>query len=133
MFRKAQVNTQIPASILTMLILTILLSTVLIGTSRGQNLANSHSNPNPVRLRNPSAPKLNFESKTLTDGTDPQWVAVGDFNKDGKLDFANVDYSNGGAGSVSVFLGNGNGTFQTKVDYATGEGPDGIVAIDVHG
>jgi hypothetical protein len=130
MFRKAQVSTQIPA-----LIGTILLSTVLIGTTWAQHQANNHSDPNSIRLRQPSVPaaKLNFKSKTLTDGTDPQWVAVGDFNKDGKLDFANVDYSNGGAGSVSVFIGNGDGTFKPKVDYATGEGPDGLEAVDVNG
>jgi hypothetical protein len=79
------------------------------------------------------AAKLKFRSTSYTDGANPQWIAVGDFNKDGKLDFANVDYSNGGAGLVSVFLGNGDGTFKAKVDYPAGNGPDGIAAADVNG
>jgi len=77
--------------------------------------------------------KLNFTSTDYTDGANPQTVVVADFNKDGKLDLANVDYNGGGAGTVSVFLGNGDGTFKPKVDYAVGNGPDGIAAADVNG
>ena len=35
---------------------------------------------------------------------------MGDFNGDGKLDLAVANY---GSNTVSVLLGNGNGTFQT--------------------
>jgi hypothetical protein len=41
---------------------------------------------------------------------------VGDFNGDGKLDLAAAD----GPAQTSVLLGNGDGTFQSHVDYATG-------------
>jgi FG-GAP-like repeat len=50
-------------------------------------------------------------------------VAVGDFNGDGNLDFVVANQS---ANSVSVFLGNGNGTFQSPQTYATGAGPASI-------
>src|SRR5205807_2406115 len=43
--------------------------------------------------------------------SNPIAVAVGDFNKDGKLD---VVAANLFGSSVSVFLGNGDGSFQLK-------------------
>jgi hypothetical protein len=54
-------------------------------------------------------------------------VAVGDFNGDGKLDLAVADYV---TGTVSVLLGNGNGTFQTHVDYVTGGLPESVAVGD---
>ncbi len=50
-------------------------------------------------------------------------VAAGDFNGDGNQDFAVVNQA---ANSVSVFLGNGNGTFQASTTYATGLSPTSI-------
>ena len=44
-------------------------------------------------------------------------LAVGDFNKDGKLDVAAVI---DGTNAVSIFLGKGDGTFNAPVQYATG-------------
>ena len=46
-------------------------------------------------------------------------VAVADFNGDGKLDVAAVDYDNG---VVQIFNGVGDGTFTVGVLYATDEG-----------
>ena len=45
-------------------------------------------------------------------GSNPNSVAVGDFNGDGKLDLA---VANSGSNNVSVLLGNGEGTFQAAV------------------
>ena len=45
----------------------------------------------------------------------PYTIAVGDFNGDGKLDLVTANESN----TVSVLLGNGEGTFQSAVDYET--------------
>ena len=55
-------------------------------------------------------------------GSAPYFVAVGDFNGDGKLDLAVANYVIGGVGTVSVLLGNGDGTFKAAVNYATGSG-----------
>ena len=48
-------------------------------------------------------------------GQGPQGVAVGDLRGNGRLDIVTANTS----GSVSVLLGNGNGTFQPAVNYAT--------------
>jgi len=81
----------------------------------------------------PKTCKLKFKTSQLTTGTDPQTIVTGDFNGDGKLDFAQVNYSNGGAGTVDVWLGNGDGTFQAPVSYSVGAGPDALAVGDVNG
>jgi hypothetical protein len=60
-------------------------------------------------------------------------VIVGDFNGDGKLDLASANFSDGGGNTVSILLGNGDGTFQTHVEYMTGSGPDQLAAADFNG
>ena len=45
---------------------------------------------------------------------------MGDFNGDGKSDLVTADY---GGNTVSVLLGNGNGTFQAKQSFGTGCSP----------
>jgi hypothetical protein len=63
-----------------------------------------------------------------------QYVAVGDFNGDGKLDIAAADSYNG---VIQIFTGNGNGTFETGTTYATdttaGANALGLVAGDFNG
>ena len=80
-----------------------------------------------------TACKLKFKHASLPTGTDPQTIVVGDFNNDGILDFAQVNYNGGAIGSVSVFLGKGRGKFAPPVQYATGPGPDALAAGDVNG
>jgi len=55
------------------------------------------------------------------------WVAVGDFNGDGKADFV---VANSG---VSVWLGNGNGTFQAPVNSAGGASPVALATGQFNG
>lgn len=64
-------------------------------------------------------------------GTRPFDVAIGDFNGDGKQDIVTA---NNGSGSVSVFLGNGDGTFQTTpVVSSVGFTPARVVVGDFNG
>jgi hypothetical protein len=72
-----------------------------------------------------------FLTRTDYSDTDnPCGVAVGDFNGDGKLDLAVTD---GGASVVSIFLGNGDGTFRSDIDYGTGTGPIAVAVGDFNG
>jgi hypothetical protein len=57
-------------------------------------------------------------------------LVVADFNGDGKLDLALTNYYKN---SVLVLLGNGDGTFQPAVSYATSPGPDSVLAADFNG
>jgi len=76
-------------------------------------------------------------------GTYPASVAVGDFNNDGNLDFAvanenctlveHLTQLSCGSGTVSIFLGNGDGTFLPGGEYATGKGPASVATSDFNG
>jgi len=68
----------------------------------------------------------------ITVGKNPYAMAVGDFNNDGKLDLA---IANSGDNTVTLLLGNGDGTFvqASGSPYAVGKGPFGIVAADFNG
>ena len=66
-------------------------------------------------------------------GPSPFSVAVGDFNGDGKSDLAVTNGSNASGNHVSILLGNGDGTFATKVDYNTGSGPFSVAVGDFNG
>ena len=76
-------------------------------------------------------------------GPSPSAIITGDFNNDGILDLAVTDANcsvQGNnpsivceAGSVSILLGNGDGTFQPHVDFPTGKASFGIAAGDFNG
>ncbi|PYV33591.1 MAG: sodium:calcium exchanger, partial [Acidobacteria bacterium] len=57
-------------------------------------------------------------------------VAVGDFNGDGSPDIAVAD---GSVGTVTMGLGNGDGTFQAGPTLSTGQNPISMTAADFNG
>jgi hypothetical protein len=68
--------------------------------------------------------------KSYATGTNPQSVAIGDLNGDGKPDLATA---NSDANSLSVLAGRGEGRFQAKLDYATGSLPSSVAIGDLNG
>jgi len=69
-------------------------------------------------------------------GNGPDSVAVGDFNGDGKLDLAvanecGVTCVSGG--TVSILLGNGDGTFSLKSSPGVGYSPHSVAVADFNG
>src|SRR5213075_2553973 len=65
-------------------------------------------------------------------GANPNFVAVGDFNGDGRGDLAIANFN---SSTVSVLLGNGNGTFQpnTCTTCGTGTNPSALAVADFNG
>ena len=68
----------------------------------------------------------------LTSSPHLGFVATGDFNKDGKLDFAISDRVSG-SGDVFIYLNQGNGSFATPVGYYIGYEPEAFYVEDVDG
>ena len=62
-----------------------------------------------------------------TVGSRPQNTVLGDFNNDGRLDLAATNVV---SNTISVLLGNGDGTFQPQTAYATGASPIAIASGD---
>jgi hypothetical protein len=68
----------------------------------------------------------------FTVGSCPTGGVAADFNQDGKIDLAVPNWGDGSGDSVSVLLGNGDGTFTTQVQYETGIGPASVIAADMN-
>lgn len=63
----------------------------------------------------------------------PYWLVVADFNGDGIEDLAVAD-SNSGSGSISILLGNGDGTFNESTVAVSGStSPSDLVEADFNG
>jgi hypothetical protein len=71
-----------------------------------------------------------FDRSDFNTGTAPVSSVVYDFDRDGNMDLAVV---NSGSNTVSIFLGNGDGTFTPAPDAATGTTPAAIRAGDFNG
>jgi hypothetical protein len=69
---------------------------------------------------------------TIPVGDHPVAIVTADFNNDGKLDLA---VANSGDGTISLLLGNGDGTFTqaSGSPYAVGGTPYQFVAGDFNG
>ena len=65
-------------------------------------------------------------------GSDPSYLAIGDFNSDGKLDLGVTNYN---SGTVTILLGNGDGTFSPARNspLTVGRGPLSIAVGDFSG
>ncbi len=66
----------------------------------------------------------------LPNGSGPAALATADFNGDGHADLV---VANEGSATISVFLGNGDGTFGARTDYAVGNSPVFVATGDFNG
>ncbi|HUO35441.1 MAG TPA: FG-GAP-like repeat-containing protein [Candidatus Acidoferrum sp.] len=69
-------------------------------------------------------------------GKDPVWIATGNFNSLATAanndNFPDLAVANETDNTVSIFVGNGDGTFKPRVDLPTGLGPDAIATAIFH-
>jgi hypothetical protein len=75
-------------------------------------------------------------AKVSTAGDDPEYAAVADLDGDGKLDLVVTNWGAGGVPSVSVALGNGDGTFKApslSSPAAAGAPVRGVALGDLNG
>lgn len=74
-----------------------------------------------------------FATKSdLTTGNYAAGIAVGDLNNDNKQDIVVCDRNNGTGTTVSVIIGNGDGTFVARVPYTTAVDPWSVALGDVN-
>jgi hypothetical protein len=67
---------------------------------------------------------------TYNTSAGPSSVAAGDFNQDGNVDLVVTNFNNFSGNTVSIFLGKGDGSFQTPSNAAVAQGPLSVVAAD---
>jgi uncharacterized protein (DUF2141 family) len=88
------------------------------------------SNALSFEITRPTSSVALITTSAFAAGSGPDSVATGDFNGDGKLDLA---VANSSGNNVSIFLGKGDGTFQSAVDYSVGTAPGSIAVGDFNG
>ena len=97
-----------------------------VGRSRTKRHGARPMDGNPLFL-----PAVGYDSGGNDNYDAPRAAAVADVNGDGKPDIVVANYN---SGTVSVLLGNGDGTFQPTVVYNLGGyNPNGLVIADVNG
>jgi type II/III secretion system protein/VCBS repeat protein len=92
-------------------------------------VANSGANTISVLLGNGDG---TFENQvSYATGNDPVWIASGQFNSSSD-DFPDLAVADKGSDTVSILLGNGDGTFQKQTTLRTGHSPMSVIAANFH-
>ena len=68
-----------------------------------------------------------FSTNRFSVGDKPKSAIIGDFDRDEILDIAVCNFN---GDDVSILIGNGDGTFQPKVDYPVGVDPRSLTTGD---
>lgn len=95
-------------------------------------VANQGSNNVSILLGNGDGTFTPSAGSPIPTGTQPYAIAVGDFTGSGKLGLA---VANNGSNTVTILLGNGDGTFTQAANspVPVGKGPDSLAVGDFNG
>ena len=75
--------------------------------------------------------QYNFtQGAAIPTGSTPEGIAVGDLNGDGVVDIVTAD---AGSDSMSVLIGNKDGTYQPRKVFKTGQNPSAVALADLDG
>lgn len=83
-----------------------------------------------IAINNGTATPFSSVTATGAIGNNPYGLIATDLNGDGKLDLIAANSPSTGNGSISVLLGNGNGTFQSAINTTVGTRPRYFAAGD---
>jgi FG-GAP-like repeat len=97
------------------------------------DLAVSNIDANTVSILRGKANGTFVKIGDLPTGPNPFGIAVGDFNRDGKRDVAAINDRPSSGTRVSVFLGNGDGTFKAPLSSPAGSGANEMVVSMFNG
>ena len=122
-------DTSIQVTPVSELVYTVTVSGITGSGTLGLNLVNNGSifdaagnSLGPTGLFQPAV--------TFAVGNNPSWIASADLNGDG---FQDLVVTNSGDNTISVLLGNGDGTFKTPQTYATSASPTSVAIADLTG
>lgn len=95
--------------------------------------ANTYNNNISVLLRNSSGSFSRTDIPLNSANFGPESISLKDLDKDGNLDIITASPSGTNSnGSVSVLLGNSNGTFATQTNYAVGYGAKSVAVGELN-
>src|SRR2546429_58155 len=99
------------------------------------DLAGAHSASNDISVLLGTGDGSFQTARSFAAGSGPLYMAMGDVNGDGRPDLAvtNFDSNLLGPNTVSVLLGNGDGTFRGATAFGAGADPVSVAIGDVNG
>jgi len=109
---------------------------ILRSTSSFNDLITANAADNTVSVLLGNGDGTFATQVTYATGTDPVWIATGEFDNGttavNSNEFIDLAVANKGSNTVSILLGNGDGTFKTQTTIPTGNQPVCIAAADFH-